>query len=104
MYKLPWLDNDLQAMRFDRFADIRVHRYAPSRMVDYYRQRLNHAAAGGVGTFAVQMAQAWGATVIGPASEYKHDYLRSLGVVPVTYGDGLVNRVRSLTGWNRCSS
>ncbi|WP_325063415.1 NADP-dependent oxidoreductase [Gracilibacillus salitolerans] len=57
---------------------------------------LIHAAAGGVGTFAVQIAQAWGATVIGTASEYNHDYLRSLGVVPVTYGDGLVNRVRSL--------
>ncbi len=57
---------------------------------------LIHAAAGGVGTFAVQIAQAWGATVIGTASEYNHDYLRSLGVVPVTYGDGLVNRVCSL--------
>lgn len=58
---------------------------------------LIHAAAGGVGTFAVQLAKAWGATVIGTASERNHDYLRSLGAIPVTYGDGLVDRVRALS-------
>lgn len=59
---------------------------------------LIHAAAGGVGTFAVQLAQAWGAaTVIGTASDRNHDYLRSLGAVPVTYGEGLVDRVRSIS-------
>lgn len=58
---------------------------------------LIHAAAGGVGTVAVQLARAWGATVIGTASEQNHDYLRSLGAIPVTYGDGLVERVHSLT-------
>ncbi|WGU96385.1 NADP-dependent oxidoreductase [Paenibacillus dendritiformis] len=57
---------------------------------------LIHAAAGGVGTFAVQLAKAWGATVIGTASERNHDYLRSIGAVPVTYGDGLAERVRAL--------
>lgn len=57
---------------------------------------LIHAAAGGVGTFAVQLARAWGATVIGTASECNHVYLRSLGAIPVTYGDDLVERVRSL--------
>lgn len=57
---------------------------------------LIHAAAGGVGTVAVQLAKAWGATVIGTASERNHDYLRSLGAIPVTYGDGLVDRVRAL--------
>lgn len=57
---------------------------------------LIHAAAGGVGTMAVQLAKAWGATVIGTASERNHDYLRSLGAIPVTYGDGLVARVRAL--------
>ncbi|MEN1936225.1 NADP-dependent oxidoreductase [Paenibacillus sp. 102] len=57
---------------------------------------LIHAAAGGVGTFAVQLAQSWGATVIGTASEHNHDYLRSLGAIPVTYGDDLVDRVRVL--------
>ncbi|MFI5533380.1 NADP-dependent oxidoreductase [Kitasatospora sp. NPDC051853] len=57
---------------------------------------LVHAAAGGVGTVAVQLARAWGATVIGTASEANHAYLRSLGAVPVTYGDGLADRVRAL--------
>lgn len=58
---------------------------------------LIHAAAGGLGTFSVQLARVMGATtVIGTASEANHDYLRSLGVVPVTYGDGLVERVREL--------
>jgi NADPH:quinone reductase-like Zn-dependent oxidoreductase len=57
---------------------------------------LVHAAAGGVGLFAVQIALARGASVIGTASEANHDFLRDLGVTPVTYGDGLVDRVRAL--------
>jgi NADPH:quinone reductase-like Zn-dependent oxidoreductase len=40
---------------------------------------LIHAAAGGVGHLAVQMAKARGAHVIGTASRGKHDLLRSLG-------------------------
>jgi NADPH:quinone reductase-like Zn-dependent oxidoreductase len=58
---------------------------------------LVNGAAGGVGLAAVQFALADGAgTVIGTASEGNHDYLRSLGVIPTTYGDGLVQRVREL--------
>ncbi|WP_163855305.1 NADP-dependent oxidoreductase [Paenibacillus elgii] len=57
---------------------------------------LIHAAAGAVGTIAVQLAQAWGATVIGTTSERNHDYLRSLGAIPVAYGEGLADRVRAL--------
>lgn len=56
---------------------------------------LIHAAAGGVGTFAVQLARARGATVVGTASQRNHEYLRSLGAVPVTYGGGLVDRIRA---------
>lgn len=56
---------------------------------------LVHAAAGGVGTFAVQLAKARGLTVIGTASPRNHDYLRSIGALPVTYGDGLLDRVRA---------
>ncbi|KOV82098.1 NADPH:quinone reductase [Nocardia sp. NRRL S-836] len=41
---------------------------------------LVHAAAGGVGHVAVQIAKARGAYVIGTASAAKHDFLRSLGV------------------------
>ncbi|MER5799062.1 NADP-dependent oxidoreductase [Streptomyces sp. RLB3-17] len=57
---------------------------------------LVHAAAGGVGTFAVQLAVARGARVIGTASESNHEQLRSLGAEPVTYGEGLVDRVRAI--------
>ncbi|MCG6496225.1 NADP-dependent oxidoreductase [Kitasatospora sp. A2-31] len=57
---------------------------------------LVHGASGGVGTAAVQLARAWGATVIGTASERNHDYLRELGAAPVAYGEGLVERVRAV--------
>ncbi|GAA1589549.1 NADP-dependent oxidoreductase [Nocardia ninae] len=40
---------------------------------------LIHAAAGGVGHFAVQIAKARGAYVIGTASTPNHEFLRSLG-------------------------
>ncbi|MFJ6632168.1 NADP-dependent oxidoreductase [Streptomyces sp. NPDC091376] len=40
---------------------------------------LIHAAAGGVGHLAVQIAKSLGAYVIGTASAPKHDFLRSLG-------------------------
>jgi NADPH:quinone reductase-like Zn-dependent oxidoreductase len=56
-----------------------------------------HAAAGGVGSFAVQLAVHRGARVIGTASEGNHDYLRSLGAEPVAYGDGLVEAVLALS-------
>jgi NADPH:quinone reductase-like Zn-dependent oxidoreductase len=56
---------------------------------------LVHAAAGSVGTVAVQLARLAGATVIGTASPANHAYLRQLGAIPVAYGDGLVEAVRS---------
>jgi NADPH:quinone reductase-like Zn-dependent oxidoreductase len=58
---------------------------------------LIHAAAGGVGSLAVQIAIAKGARVIGTASPGNHDYLRELGAEPVAYGDGLVDQVRRLS-------
>jgi NADPH:quinone reductase-like Zn-dependent oxidoreductase len=54
------------------------------------------AAAGGVGSLAVQIAVARGARVLGTASEGNHDYLRGLGAEPVAYGEGLVERIRAL--------
>ncbi|MEU6481814.1 NADP-dependent oxidoreductase [Streptomyces sp. NPDC047017] len=57
---------------------------------------LVHAAAGRVGSFAVQLAAHLGARVIGTASEHHHDHVRSLGGEPVTYGEGLAERVRGL--------
>ncbi|MGN6299955.1 MAG: NADP-dependent oxidoreductase, partial [Angustibacter sp.] len=55
---------------------------------------LVHAAAGGVGSFAVQIAKSLGARVIGTASAANHEYLRSLGAEPVEYGDKLVAAVQ----------
>lgn len=57
---------------------------------------LVHGAAGGVGSLAVQLGRDLGARVIGTASERNHAYLRKLGAEPVTYGDGLTERVRAL--------
>ncbi|QEU84898.1 NADP-dependent oxidoreductase [Streptomyces viridosporus] len=57
---------------------------------------LVHAAAGGVGSLAVQLAAHLGARVIGTASEYNHDFVRRLGGEPVSYGEGLIERVRGL--------
>jgi NADPH:quinone reductase-like Zn-dependent oxidoreductase len=51
-------------------------------------------AAGGVGTVAAQLARNAGATVIGLASEPHHGWLRDHGAIPVTYGDGVEDRVR----------
>ncbi len=57
---------------------------------------LVHGAAGGVGLMAVQLAVADGARVIGTASENEQERLRGLGVEPVVYGDGLLERIRAL--------
>ncbi|MFJ9905558.1 NADP-dependent oxidoreductase [Streptomyces sp. NPDC101152] len=47
---------------------------------------LIHAAAGGVGHVAAQIAKARGAYVIGTASAGKHDFLRAIGVdEPIDY-------------------
>jgi NADPH2:quinone reductase len=52
------------------------------------------AAAGGVGHIECQLLRLGGARVIGVAGEENHDYLRSIGVVPVRYGDDLAARIR----------
>jgi NADPH:quinone reductase-like Zn-dependent oxidoreductase len=50
-------------------------------------------AAGGVGSVAVQIAVARGATVVATASKSNHNYLHDLGAIPIEYGDGLAERV-----------
>ncbi|WP_067488754.1 NADP-dependent oxidoreductase [Actinomadura hibisca] len=57
---------------------------------------LVHGASGGVGSMAVQIGRDRGARVIGTASERNHDFIRELGGEPVSYGDGVVDRVRAL--------
>jgi acetyl esterase len=56
---------------------------------------LIHAVAGGVGLVAAQLARARGVEVVGTASARHHAFLRELGVHPVTYEDGLEERVRA---------
>jgi NADPH:quinone reductase-like Zn-dependent oxidoreductase len=58
---------------------------------------LIHGAGGSVGSLAAQVAVSLGARVIGSASLADQQYLESLGVEPVPYGDGLVGRVLALT-------
>lgn len=55
-----------------------------------------NGASGGIGSTAVQLAVARGARVIGAASAGNSGYLSLLGAEPVTYGDGMVDRVRAL--------
>lgn len=52
-------------------------------------------AAGGVGSLTVQLLRHAGATVIGLAGESNHAWLRAHGVVAVTYGDGVIDRIRA---------
>ena len=55
-------------------------------------------AAGGVGSIAVQLARRTGATVIGLASPVHHEWLAEHGVIPVSYGDGVADRIRQAAG------
>jgi len=52
-------------------------------------------ASGGVGSFVAQLAVRQGARVIGTASPSQHPFVESLGATAVSYGDGLVERVRA---------
>ncbi|MFE2679243.1 NADP-dependent oxidoreductase [Streptomyces hygroscopicus] len=53
-------------------------------------------ASGGVGSAVLQIARDRGIAVIGTAGAKNQDYLRSLGAVATTYGEGWVERVRQL--------
>jgi NADPH:quinone reductase-like Zn-dependent oxidoreductase len=55
-------------------------------------------AAGGVGAIAVQLARNAGANVIGLSSDANHKWLADHGVIPVTYGDGVEDRIRAASG------
>ncbi|MFL4910301.1 NADP-dependent oxidoreductase [Streptomyces sp. MMS24-I2-30] len=57
---------------------------------------LASGAAGGVGSVVLQLARERGITVIGTAGAANQDYLRGLGAVATTYGEGWVERVRRL--------
>ena len=52
-------------------------------------------AAGGVGSIVVQLARNIGAKVIGLAGESNQQWLKDLGIIPVVYGEGQLERIRS---------
>jgi NADPH:quinone reductase-like Zn-dependent oxidoreductase len=52
------------------------------------------AAAGGVGSIAVQLARRRGARVIGVAGPKNAEWLESIGVTPVAHGERLADRLR----------
>ncbi|MFE3990202.1 NADP-dependent oxidoreductase [Streptomyces goshikiensis] len=53
-------------------------------------------ASGGVGSAVLQIARARGIAVIGTAGAANQDYLRGLGALATTYGEGWAERVRRL--------
>jgi NADPH:quinone reductase-like Zn-dependent oxidoreductase len=55
-------------------------------------------AAGGVGSIAIQLARRSGATVLGIAGTGNADWLGSMGVTPVVYGEDLATRLRAAAG------
>ncbi|HJD82621.1 NADP-dependent oxidoreductase [Kitasatospora aureofaciens] len=99
------LDADMLAhkpatLSWEEAAAIPVAAETSERVLDILGVRpgetlLVHGAAGGVGTVLLQFARARGITVVGTASEANHAYLRELGAIPVTYGEGLAERVRA---------
>ncbi|AFT99480.1 NADP-dependent oxidoreductase [Nocardia brasiliensis] len=73
------------ALRILRLVDVR-----PGQTL------LVSGAAGGVGSAVLQIARERGIKVIGTAGAANLDYVRSLGALATTYGDGWVERVREL--------
>jgi NADPH:quinone reductase-like Zn-dependent oxidoreductase len=55
-----------------------------------------NGAAGGVGSFAVQIARALGAEVIGTGSERSFDRISELGAAPIPYGERFADAVREI--------
>jgi len=53
------------------------------------------AAAGGVGTVVTQLLRIRGATVLAIASPSNHPWLISHGAIPVSYGEGLAERLEA---------
>ncbi|MFD0146869.1 MULTISPECIES: NADP-dependent oxidoreductase [unclassified Streptomyces] len=87
-------------LSWERAASIPVAGETARRVLDLLALKegetlLLHGAAGAVGALAVQFAVAAGVTVVGTASARNHDFLRGLGAIPVTYGEGLADRVRA---------
>jgi len=55
---------------------------------------LVHGGSGAVGQAVIQFAVLWGATVLATTSDRRADRVRELGAIPVSYAEGLAERVR----------
>lgn len=87
---LPWeVAGAIPVAGFTAWAMVRAVGAKPGHTV------VVAGAAGGVGSIAVQLARRTGAAVVGLAGPANHDWLRSRGVIPVTYGDGAADRIRA---------
>jgi len=85
---LPWeIAGAIPVVGFTAWAMVRAVDVKPGDTV------VVSGAAGGVGAIAVQLAKRNGATVIGLAGPSNHDWLRRHDVIPVTYGDGVAERI-----------
>lgn len=86
--QLSWeVAGSLYVVGCTAYAAVRAVRPEPGETV------VVSAAAGGVGTVVVQLLKTKNVTVLGIASEQNHDWLRSHGVIPIAYGDGLIQRL-----------
>ena len=57
---------------------------------------LVHGGSGGVGSIVVQLAVEKGIEVVATASAGNQDYIRKLGATHVTYGEGLIERLKAV--------
>ena len=87
---LPWeVAGAIPVAGFTAWAMVRAADVKPGDTV------VVSGAAGGVGSLAVQLARRAGATVIGLAGPSNHDWLKRHDVIPVAYGDGVADRIRT---------
>jgi NADPH:quinone reductase-like Zn-dependent oxidoreductase len=87
---LPWeIAGAIPVVGFTAWAMVRAVGVQPGDTV------VVSGAAGGVGAIAVQLAKRAGATVVGLAGPSNHDWLRRQGVLPVAYGEGAAERIRT---------
>jgi NADPH:quinone reductase-like Zn-dependent oxidoreductase len=88
---VPWeVAGALPVAGFTAWASVRAVGLKPGDTV------VVSGAVGGVGTITVQLARRAGATVIGLASEANHGWLKEHGAIPVTYGEGVADRIREV--------
>src|ERR1700689_1590079 len=87
--KMPWeVAGSLAIAGSTAYASVRAVSLKPGDTVAV------SAAAGGVGSIAVQLATRAGAEVIGIASPANHEWLAAHGVKPESYGADLSDRLR----------